>query len=62
MNSAARRGRAVAHDQDGSAEDNKIVAETITSIERMEASMASDLLHEATAELILAGRSDPASR
>ena len=40
--------------QDGSAEDDKIVAETITSIERMEAAMASELLHEATAELIAA--------
>jgi methionyl-tRNA synthetase len=39
---------------DGSAEDNKIIAETVTSIERMEASMASELLHEATAELIAA--------
>ena len=46
-------GRMPARD-DGSAEDNKIIAETVTSIERMEASMASELLHEATAELIAA--------
>jgi methionyl-tRNA synthetase len=40
--------------QEGSAEDAKIIAETITSIERMEAAMATELLHEATAELIAA--------
>ncbi len=39
---------------EGSAEDRKIVAETITSIERMEGSMAGELLHEAAAELIAA--------
>jgi len=40
--------------QEGSADDSKIIAETITSIERMEAAMATELLHEATAELISA--------
>jgi methionyl-tRNA synthetase len=40
--------------QEGSAEDNKIIAETVTSIERMEGAMASELLHEASAELIAA--------
>ena len=46
-------GRMPALDE-GSGEDSKIVAETITSIERMEASMATELLHEASAELIAA--------
>jgi len=40
--------------QRGSGEDNKIVAETILSIERMEAAMETELLHEAAGELIAA--------
>jgi len=40
--------------QDGSGEDNKIVAETIASISRMEEAMVGEQLHEATAELIAA--------
>ena len=40
--------------QDGSAEDNKIIAETIASISRMEEAMVGEQLHEATAELITA--------
>ncbi|MEO8758515.1 MAG: methionine--tRNA ligase [Devosia sp.] len=40
--------------QDGSGEDNKIVAETIASISRMENAMVTEQLHEATAELIAA--------
>ncbi len=40
--------------QPGSGEDSKIVAETIASIERMTAAMATEQLHEATAELISA--------
>ena len=38
--------------QPGSGEDNKIIAETIASISRMEEAMATEQLHEATAELI----------
>ena len=40
--------------QDGSGEDNKIIAETIVSISRMEEAMVTEQLHEATAELIAA--------
>ena len=40
--------------QVGSAEDNKIVAETIASISRMEEAMITEQLHEAAAELIAA--------
>ncbi|HVY52883.1 MAG TPA: methionine--tRNA ligase [Devosia sp.] len=40
--------------QEGSAEDAKVVSETITSIERMEGAMATELLHEAAAELVAA--------
>ena len=40
--------------QPGSAEDNKIVAETIASISRMEEAMVTEQLHEAAAELIAA--------
>ncbi len=40
--------------QDGSGEDNKVVAETILAIERMTAAMATEQLHEASAELIAA--------
>jgi methionyl-tRNA synthetase len=40
--------------QDGSGEDNKIIAETIASISRMEEAMVTEQLHEATAELIAA--------
>ncbi len=40
--------------QEGSGEDRKIVAETILAIERMVAAMATEQLHEASAELIAA--------
>jgi methionyl-tRNA synthetase len=40
--------------QEGSGEDNKVVAETILAIERMVAAMAIEQLHEASAELIAA--------
>jgi methionyl-tRNA synthetase len=40
--------------QAGSGEDNKIVAETIAAISRMEEAMVTEQLHEATAELIAA--------
>ncbi len=40
--------------QAGSAEDAKIVSETITSIVRMEEAMVTEQLHEATAELVAA--------
>jgi methionyl-tRNA synthetase len=40
--------------QEGSGEDNKIIAETIASISRMEEAMVTEQLHEATAELIAA--------
>jgi methionyl-tRNA synthetase len=38
--------------QPGSAEDNKIISETIASIARMEEAMVTEQLHEAAAELI----------
>ncbi len=40
--------------QSGSGEDNKIIAETIAAISRMENAMVTEQLHEATAELIAA--------
>ena len=40
--------------QAGSGEDNKIVAETIAAISRMEEAMVTEQLHEATAELVAA--------
>jgi methionyl-tRNA synthetase len=40
--------------QPGSGEDNKIVAETIAAISRMENAMVTEQLHEASAELIAA--------
>ena len=40
--------------QPGSGEDNKIIAETIAAISRMENAMVTEQLHEATAELIAA--------
>ncbi|MDO8358672.1 MAG: methionine--tRNA ligase [Devosia sp.] len=40
--------------QTGSGEDNKIVAETIAAISRMEEAMVTEQLHDATAELIAA--------
>jgi methionyl-tRNA synthetase len=47
-------GGALPPSQAGSGEDNKIVAETIASISRMEEAMVTEQLHEATAELIAA--------
>jgi methionyl-tRNA synthetase len=40
--------------QEGSGEDNKIVAETIASISRMDEAMVTEQLHEAATELIAA--------
>jgi len=40
--------------QDGSGEDNKIVAETIAAISRMEEAMVTEQLHEAAGELVAA--------
>src|SRR6185312_2073372 len=47
-------GGALPPRQAGSAEDNKIVAETIAAISRMEEAMVTEQLHEAAAELIAA--------
>src|SRR3569623_2606278 len=40
--------------QQGSGEDNKIVAETIAAISRMEEAMVTEQLHEAAGELVAA--------
>jgi methionyl-tRNA synthetase len=40
--------------QEGSGEDNKVIAETIASISRMEEAMVTEQLHEAAGELIAA--------
>ena len=47
-------GGALPPRQTGSGEDNKIVAETIASISRMEEAMVNEQLHEAAAELVAA--------